>query len=70
MQSTGQRSDNILAHGLQLVRENLFKRLYKEVPYNLDILDASIKYLRDGSVRIEKHIMVASEQVSRMAGIW
>lgn len=46
------------------MREKLFKRLYKEVPYNLDMVDVSVKYLSDGSIRIEKHIMVASEQVS------
>ena len=52
---------------VQLVREKLFKRLYKEVPYKLDIHDVSVRYLRDGSIRIEKDIMVACEEVSRSA---
>ena len=51
------------------MRENLFKRLYKEIPYNLDIVDVSAKYLRDGSIRIEKHIMVATELVSSTASM-
>ncbi len=63
------RPDGNSACGLQIVRENLFKRLYKEVPYNLDIVDVSVKYLRDGSIRIEKHIMVATELVSSTAGM-
>ena len=65
----GQRYEGTFPFGLQLVRENIFKRLYKEVPYNLDILDVSIKHLRDGSIRIEKHIMVPSEQASSIVGI-
>ena len=56
-----QRSDGVSMCVVQLVREKLFKRLYKEVPYKLDIHDVSVRYLRDGSIRIEKDIMVACE---------
>lgn len=48
---------------VQVVREKLFKRLYKEVPYRLDIKDAGLSIFRDGSIRIEKHVLVHSNQV-------
>ena len=43
---------------MQVVREKLFKRLYKELPYRLDIKDAGLSIFRDGSIRIEKHVLV------------
>ena len=48
---------------MQVVREKLFKRLYKELPYRLDIKDAGLSIFRDGSIRIEKHVLVHSNQV-------
>ena len=48
---------------MQVVREKLFKRLYKELPYRLDIKDAGLSLFRDGSIRIEKHVLVRSSQV-------
>ena len=48
---------------MQVVREKLFKRLYKELPYRLDIKDAGLSLFRDGSIRIEKHVLVRSNQV-------
>ena len=51
---------------MQVVREKLFKRLYKELPYRLDIKDAGLSMFRDGSIRIEKHVLVHSNQVKPM----
>ena len=48
---------------LQVVRENRLKRLYKELTYRLDIKDAGLSIFRDGSIRIEKHVLVRSSQV-------
>ena len=57
-------SGKCCARDVQIVREKLFKRLYKELPYRLDIVDASINVHRDGSIRIEKHIIVPDRGVS------
>lgn len=48
---------------VQIVREKLFKRLYKEIPYKTDIVSVAIDPHRDGSIRIEKHILVPDRHV-------
>lgn len=55
---------------MQIVREKLFKRLYKELPYRLDIVDAAVNVHRDGSIRVEKHIMVPDRNVSHTPLCW
>ena len=47
----------------QVLREKVFRRLYKELPYLLELQDVSCKTLPDGSLRIEKDIMVPTDQV-------
>ncbi len=44
----------------------MFRRLYKEIPYEVQIEDVSFKTLMDGSLRIEKNLMVRSDQVSAL----
>ena len=47
----------------QVVREKVFRRLYKELPYELSVRDVSFKRLANGSLRIEKDILVPTDQV-------
>lgn len=49
-----------------MLKEKVFRRLYKELPYEMQIEDVSFKTLTDGSLRIEKNLMVRSDQVSTM----
>ena len=51
----------------QVVREKVFRRLYKELPYELSLRDVSFKCLADGSLRIEKDILVPTDQVQSSA---
>ncbi len=46
----------------QVVREKVFRRLYKELPYELSLRDVSFKHLANGSLRIEKDILVPTDQ--------
>ena len=63
-------SGKCCARDVQIVREKLFKRLYKELPYRLDIVDAAVNVHRDGSIRVEKHIMVPDRNVSDTPLCW
>ena len=47
----------------EVLREKVFRRLYKELPYELSLQDVSFKTLADGSLRIEKNILVPTDQV-------
>lgn len=58
------RSDEELA--LEVVRENLFRRYNQEVPYETEVVPVSFKMLRDGSLRIEHHILVTAERVKKI----
>lgn len=49
-----------------MLKEKIFKRLYKELPYEVQIEDVSYQTLLDGSIRIEKNLMVRSDQVSAL----
>ena len=51
-----------------MLKEKVFRRLYKELPYEVQIEDVSYKTLMDGSIRIEKNLMVRSDQVIAMSG--
>lgn len=48
---------------VQVLKEKIFRRLYKELPYEVQIEDVSLKTLADGSLRIEKNLMVRTDQV-------
>lgn len=48
---------------MQVLKEKVYRRMYKEVPYEAEIEDVSVKTLTDGSLRIEKNLIVPSEQV-------
>ncbi|BDA47463.1 probable GTPase Era at C-terminar half [Coccomyxa sp. Obi] len=50
----------------EVLKEKMFRRLYKELPYEVQIEDVSFKTLTDGSLRIEKNLMVRSDQVRRI----
>ncbi|CAL8472100.1 g11642 [Coccomyxa elongata] len=50
----------------EVLKEKVFRRLYKELPYEVQIEDVSFKTLTDGSLRIEKNLMVRSDQVRRI----
>ncbi|EIE23555.1 GTP-binding protein Era [Coccomyxa subellipsoidea C-169] len=50
----------------EVLKEKVFRRLYKEIPYEVQIEDVSFKMLMDGSLRIEKNLMVRSDQVRRI----
>lgn len=54
------------SHGEQVVREKLFKRLYKELPYEMETSLVSFKHLRDGSLRCELTVWVPNERVRAM----
>ena len=43
---------------LEVVREKLFQRLYKELPYRLSLAPVGFNVLNDGSVRVEQDILV------------
>jgi GTPase Era involved in 16S rRNA processing len=49
-----------------VLKEKIFKRLYKELPYEVQIEDVSYQTLLDGSIRIEKNLMVCSDQVTAL----
>lgn len=49
---------------LELVREQLFRRLNQELPYALSPEHVSQRTLRDDSVRFEQVIWVPNETVS------
>lgn len=48
------------ALALEVVRESVFSRLHKEIPYRSIVKPVSCRVLRDGSVRIEQDILVES----------
>lgn len=45
---------------MEIVREAVFERLHKELPYTVSIRHVSWRELADGSVRVEHALMVAS----------
>lgn len=47
----------------QVLKEKVYRRMYEEIPYEAEIEDVSVKTLTDGSLRIEKNLIVPSEQV-------
>lgn len=53
-------------HAAEIVREKIFRSLYQELPYNLEIRLVSSRMFEDGSSRIEFDIMTPTNIVRRM----
>ena len=51
-------SHNYETFAVELVKEQVYRRLNAEIPYVLEIKPVSCKFLRDGSLRIEQDLMV------------
>jgi GTP-binding protein Era len=47
----------------ECVREQLFRRFYKELPYRIELKQVDFKTLRDGSTRAELDVIVPDENV-------
>jgi GTPase Era involved in 16S rRNA processing len=50
----------------KVLREKVFRRFFMELPYKLQIEDESVKELKDGSIRIEKNLLVPSAKASAL----
>ena len=51
---------------LQVVREKLYRRVHRELPYRLDVKLTQSDVLKDGSSLFHYTIFCPSEQVSRL----
>lgn len=61
--STDRNEEDI---ALEITREKIFRGLYKELPYEIQLRPVSSRVLNDGSVRIEQTVEVGAERVRRM----
>ena len=51
---------------MEIVREHIFRRLHQDLPYELEVQHVSMKYLRDGSLRVEHAIICKGESQRRI----